>query len=150
MSFAVTSSVALNPWVQILAALEKKVNRQSFDTWLKPTRFSYVRERMLFVRIPLPNSVMSAIATATSSRRLSKTSAWNSTTSPSSPPTKIRLCPVLAKTVDSRRLPPRPFPRTRMAASVLFMADPSNPASTGRPQPAQCSLHLRRIRLRTR
>jgi len=54
MSFAVTSSVALNPWVQILAALEKKVNRQSFDTWLKPTRYSYVRERMLFVRIPTP------------------------------------------------------------------------------------------------
>ena len=42
MSFAVTSSVALNPWVQILGALEKKVNRQSFDTWLKPTRFSHV------------------------------------------------------------------------------------------------------------
>ncbi len=53
-SFAVTSSVALNPWVQILAALEKKVNRQSFDTWLKPTRYSYARERMLFVRIPTP------------------------------------------------------------------------------------------------
>ena len=28
MSFAVTSSVVLNPWIQILAALEKKVNRQ--------------------------------------------------------------------------------------------------------------------------
>ncbi len=54
MSFAVTSPVALNPWVQILAALEKKVNRQSFDTWLKPTRYSYVRERLLFVRIPTP------------------------------------------------------------------------------------------------
>src|SRR5579875_1564988 len=54
MSFAVTPSVALNPWVQILAALEKKINRQSFDTWLKPTRFSYTRERMLFVRIPTP------------------------------------------------------------------------------------------------
>lgn len=52
MSFAVTPSVALNPWVQILAALEKKVNRQSFDTWLKPTRYSYTRERMLYVRIP--------------------------------------------------------------------------------------------------
>jgi chromosomal replication initiator protein len=54
MSFAVTPPVALNPWVQILAALEKKVNRQSYDTWLKPTRFSYVRERTLFVRIPTP------------------------------------------------------------------------------------------------
>ncbi|HLJ77282.1 MAG TPA: chromosomal replication initiator protein DnaA [Acidobacteriaceae bacterium] len=54
MSFAVTPSVALNPWVQILAALEKKINRQSYDTWLKPTRYSYVRERVLFVRIPTP------------------------------------------------------------------------------------------------
>ncbi|MGA8111934.1 MAG: DnaA/Hda family protein, partial [Acidobacteriaceae bacterium] len=54
MSFAVTSSVALNPWIQILAALEKKVNRQSFDTWLKPTRYSYTRERILYVRIPGP------------------------------------------------------------------------------------------------
>ncbi len=53
-SFAVTSSVALNPWVQILAALEKKVNRHAYDTWLKPTRYSYVRERMLYVRIPTP------------------------------------------------------------------------------------------------
>jgi chromosomal replication initiator protein len=54
MSFAVTPSVTLNPWVQILAALEKKVNRQSYDTWLKPTRFSYTRDRILFVRIPTP------------------------------------------------------------------------------------------------
>ncbi|MGB9148286.1 MAG: chromosomal replication initiator protein DnaA, partial [Acidobacteriaceae bacterium] len=54
MSFAVTPSVALNPWVRILAALEKKVNRQSYDTWLKPTRFSYTRDRLLFVRIPSP------------------------------------------------------------------------------------------------
>jgi chromosomal replication initiator protein len=54
MSFAVTPSVVLNPWVQILAALEKKINRQSYDTWLKPTRYSYVRERVLFVRIPTP------------------------------------------------------------------------------------------------
>src|SRR5579875_59413 len=54
MSFAVTPSVALNPWVQILAALEKKVKRQSFDTWLRPTRFSCTRDRILFVRIPTP------------------------------------------------------------------------------------------------
>ena len=54
MSFAVTPPVALNPWIQILAALEKKINRQSYDTWLKPTRYSYVRDRVLFVRIPTP------------------------------------------------------------------------------------------------
>ena len=52
MSFAATATTALNPWVRILGALEKKVNRQSFDTWLKPIRFSHVNGRMLFVRIP--------------------------------------------------------------------------------------------------
>jgi chromosomal replication initiator protein len=54
MSFVPTPAAVLNPWVRILGALEKKVNRQSFDTWLKPTRFSYAKERMLFVRIPTP------------------------------------------------------------------------------------------------
>ena len=54
MSFVPTPAAVLNPWVRILGALEKKVNRQSFDTWLKPTRFSHAKERMLFVRIPTP------------------------------------------------------------------------------------------------
>jgi chromosomal replication initiator protein len=52
MSFVFTATTALNPWVRILGALEKKVNRQSFDTWLKPTRFSHVSGKMLFVRVP--------------------------------------------------------------------------------------------------
>jgi chromosomal replication initiator protein len=38
--------------MQILAALEKKVNRQSFETWLKPTRYSHIVGRTLYVRIP--------------------------------------------------------------------------------------------------
>ncbi|HEY4049406.1 MAG TPA: chromosomal replication initiator protein DnaA [Acidobacteriaceae bacterium] len=54
MSFVATAATALNPWMRILGALEKKVNRQSFDTWLKPTRFSHVNGRILFVRIPRP------------------------------------------------------------------------------------------------
>src|SRR5271165_5277264 len=54
MSFVTTPAAVLNPWVRILGALEKKINRQSFDTWLKPTRFSHVKERILFVRIPTP------------------------------------------------------------------------------------------------
>ena len=41
-----------NLWVKILSALEKKVSRHSFDTWLKPTRFSHLNGRMLFVRVP--------------------------------------------------------------------------------------------------
>jgi chromosomal replication initiator protein len=52
MSFATTPATALNPWMQILAALEKKVNRQSFETWLKPTRYSHIVGRTLYVRIP--------------------------------------------------------------------------------------------------
>ncbi|MBV8113888.1 MAG: chromosomal replication initiator protein DnaA [Silvibacterium sp.] len=54
MSFVTTPTTVLNPWVRILGALEKKINRQSFDTWFKPTRFSHAKERMLFVRIPTP------------------------------------------------------------------------------------------------
>jgi chromosomal replication initiator protein len=52
MSFATTPATAINPWMQILAALEKKVNRQSFETWLKPTRYSHIAGRTLYVRIP--------------------------------------------------------------------------------------------------
>src|ERR1700689_3210468 len=52
MSFASTPATAINPWIQILAALEKKVNRQSFETWLKPTRYSHIAGRTLYVRIP--------------------------------------------------------------------------------------------------
>ncbi len=52
MSFAPTAAAVMNYWVRILAALEKKINRQSFDTWLKPTRFSHLSGKTLFVRIP--------------------------------------------------------------------------------------------------
>ena len=54
MAFATTPTSALNPWLQILAALEKKVIRQSFETWLKPTRFSHIAGRKLYVRVPSP------------------------------------------------------------------------------------------------
>ncbi|WP_263355594.1 chromosomal replication initiator protein DnaA [Acidicapsa ligni] len=52
MSFATSPAPVINPWIQILAALEKKVNRQSFETWLKPTRYSHIAGRTLYVRIP--------------------------------------------------------------------------------------------------
>jgi chromosomal replication initiator protein len=54
MSFVQVPAAVLNQWVRILGALEKKINRQSFETWLKPTRFSHVTDRTLFVRIPSP------------------------------------------------------------------------------------------------
>src|SRR5262252_4848724 len=52
MAFAMTPATALNPWLQILAALEKKVIRTSFETWLKPTRYSHAAGRTLYVRVP--------------------------------------------------------------------------------------------------
>ncbi len=55
MSFAPTASTVApvgNAWTRILTALEMKVNRQSFHTWLKPTRFSHSNGRVIFVRIP--------------------------------------------------------------------------------------------------
>jgi chromosomal replication initiator protein len=54
MAFAISPASALNPWLQILAALEKKVIRQSFETWLKPTRYSHAAGRTLYVRVPSP------------------------------------------------------------------------------------------------
>jgi len=52
MVFAVSPASALNPWLQILGALEKKVIRQSYETWLKPTRYSHSSGRILYVRVP--------------------------------------------------------------------------------------------------
>src|ERR1700692_1278191 len=46
------SAIVPNPWVRVLDALEKKVNRHSYDTWLKPTRYSHAANGILFVRIP--------------------------------------------------------------------------------------------------
>jgi len=54
MPFATLPVTALNPWLQILAALEKKVIRQSFETWLKPSRYSHSIGRTLYVRVPTP------------------------------------------------------------------------------------------------
>jgi chromosomal replication initiator protein len=47
-----SSAIIPNPWVRILDALEKKVNRHSYDTWLKPTRYSHASNGILYVRIP--------------------------------------------------------------------------------------------------
>src|SRR5258708_1861720 len=47
-----TPSLIPNPWVRVLDALEKKINRQSYDTWLKPTRYSHSNGGILFVSVP--------------------------------------------------------------------------------------------------
>jgi len=52
MSASSLAATAANPWVRILDALEKKINRHSYDTWLKPTRYSHTEKGVLFIRVP--------------------------------------------------------------------------------------------------
>src|SRR3954463_11286531 len=52
MSVSSSATAAIDPWVQILGALEKKINRHSYDTWLKPTRYSHMKGNIMFVRVP--------------------------------------------------------------------------------------------------
>src|SRR5947199_2362016 len=52
MAVSGTTTISPNPWARILDALEKKINRHSYDTWLKPTRYSHWRGGFLFVRVP--------------------------------------------------------------------------------------------------
>ncbi|HKW16396.1 MAG TPA: chromosomal replication initiator protein DnaA [Terriglobales bacterium] len=47
-----TPTLAPNPWSRILDALEKKINRHSYDTWLKPTRYSHTSNGIVYVRVP--------------------------------------------------------------------------------------------------
>ena len=47
-----TAAIAPNPWTRVLGALEKKINRHSYDTWLKPTRFSHAQGNVMYVRVP--------------------------------------------------------------------------------------------------
>jgi chromosomal replication initiator protein len=51
---SIVGTLTPNPWVRVLDALEKKVNRNSYETWLKPTRFSHSQGSVLFVRVPNP------------------------------------------------------------------------------------------------
>src|SRR5258707_6438522 len=54
MSLSATASAAGNPWLRVLSALEKKITRLSYDTWLKPTRFSHIIGSTIYVRVPTP------------------------------------------------------------------------------------------------
>src|SRR5207248_7676898 len=47
-----TPTLSSNPWLRILDALEKKINRHSYDTWLKPTRYSHSSNGIMYVRVP--------------------------------------------------------------------------------------------------
>ena len=45
-------SLPRDPWSLILETLAKRVAPNSFDTWLKPTRFLGVDQKDLVVRVP--------------------------------------------------------------------------------------------------
>src|SRR5438034_2937239 len=47
-----TTTLSPNPWLRILDALEKKINRHSYDTWLKPTRYSHTSDGIMYIRVP--------------------------------------------------------------------------------------------------
>jgi len=47
-----SATLAPNPWARVLDALEKKISRQSYDQWLKPSRYSHSSGGILFVRVP--------------------------------------------------------------------------------------------------
>ena len=49
-----TPTLGPNPWLRVLDALEKKINRHSYDTWLKPTRYSHSSNGIMYVRVPTP------------------------------------------------------------------------------------------------
>jgi chromosomal replication initiator protein len=43
---------AMNPWQKILSHLKTRVNTQSYQTWLRPTRLSHLTADTIFVRVP--------------------------------------------------------------------------------------------------
>ena len=42
----------MNAWLQVLNYLKTKVNTQSYQTWLRPTRFSHVDKEAIVVCVP--------------------------------------------------------------------------------------------------
>src|SRR6266567_3943110 len=42
----------MNAWQEVLSYLKTKVNSQSYQTWLRPTRFSHTADQTLVVRVP--------------------------------------------------------------------------------------------------
>jgi len=52
LSSSATAAAQVNPWSRVLSALEKKISRQSYDTWLKPTRFSHIKDKVIVVSVP--------------------------------------------------------------------------------------------------
>jgi chromosomal replication initiator protein len=42
----------MNAWQEILTYLKEKVNAQSYQTWLRPTRFSHIAQDAVVVKVP--------------------------------------------------------------------------------------------------
>jgi len=132
MSFVPTVPTTLNPWVRILGALEKKINRQSFETWLKPTRFSHISGKKLFVRIPTPEFQHVGDRYGDLIQEAIDTSNWNSTRLRSLRRKKIRRWFACAKTAASR-LYRRMRPRLRRTAREMALGvAPPGPEWVGR------------------
>src|SRR3954462_15901763 len=52
MSLSSSATAAANPWPLVFELLQKKINIHSYDTWLKPTRFSHAKGKVLFISVP--------------------------------------------------------------------------------------------------
>ena len=46
------SEIVMNAWQKIQNYLKGKVNTQSYQTWLRPTRLSHAADDTLYVRVP--------------------------------------------------------------------------------------------------
>lgn len=42
----------INPWLQIMEALQKKVDKNSYETWLEPTSYIGKEENSLYIKVP--------------------------------------------------------------------------------------------------
>lgn len=42
----------MNTWQQVLSVVERKINRQSYNTWFKPTQLIRTDETALYIRVP--------------------------------------------------------------------------------------------------
>jgi len=51
-SIRIPSETIMNAWQEILGYLKAKVNTQSYQTWLRPTRLSHIGPEAVVVRVP--------------------------------------------------------------------------------------------------
>lgn len=42
----------INPWLQIMEAIQKKVDKNSYETWLEPTSYIGKEENSLYIKVP--------------------------------------------------------------------------------------------------